>query len=55
VTGISVFEAPSVKAGQRYLYFDPIDQLPEEGRNRWADPKEHGRMVDEALLAAGRC
>ncbi|WP_437299488.1 KamA family radical SAM protein [Sorangium sp. So ce426] len=51
-TGISVFEAPSVKPGQRYTYFDPIDQLPAEGRARWADPAEHQKMIDEALQAS---
>jgi lysine 2,3-aminomutase len=50
-TGISIFESPSVKAGEHYLYFDPIDQLPPEGRARWADPSEHGKMIDEALAA----
>jgi lysine 2,3-aminomutase len=53
VTGISVYQSPSVKAGARYTYFDPIDQLPPEGQARWADPREHQRMVDEALKAAG--
>jgi lysine 2,3-aminomutase len=52
-TGISVFVSPSVKAGQRYVYFDPIDRLPEEGRRRWAEPGEHQKMIDEALAAAG--
>ena len=28
VTGISVFESPSVDPGKRYFYFDPIDRLP---------------------------
>jgi lysine 2,3-aminomutase len=51
VTGISVFESPSVDPGKQYLYFDPIDRLPEEGRNRWADPGEHQKMVDEALAS----
>jgi lysine 2,3-aminomutase len=51
-TGISVFEAPSVKPGQRYTYFDPIDQLPPEGRARWADPAEHQKMTDEAMRAS---
>ena len=41
--------APSVKAGQRYFYFDPVDQLPPEGRARWADPGEHQKMLDEAV------
>jgi lysine 2,3-aminomutase len=53
VTGISVYQSPSVKAGARYTYFDPIDQLPPEGQARWADPREHQRMVDEALRSAG--
>lgn len=51
-TGISVFESPSVKPGQKYLYFDPIDLLPSEGRARWADPTEHQAMIDEALRSS---
>ncbi|EYF00419.1 KamA family radical SAM protein [Chondromyces apiculatus] len=49
ITGISVYQAPSVKPGQRYIYFDPITLLPPEGQARWADPQEHQRMLDEAL------
>ena len=52
-TGVSVFQSPSVKAGARYVYFDPIDQLPAEGRARWADPREHQIMIDEAVAKAG--
>ncbi len=52
MTGISVYTAPSVKPGRFFLYFDPIDLLPAEGRARWADPAEHDRMCDEALAAA---
>lgn len=52
-TGVSVFQSPSVKAGARYVYFDPIDQLPAEGKARWADPREHQPMIDEALAKAG--
>lgn len=52
VTGISVYTAPSVKPGQYFCYFDPIDQLPEEGQARWADESEHQKMIDEALEAA---
>jgi len=51
-TGVSVYSAPSVKPGKLFLYFDPIDTLPEEGQRRWADPAEHDRMLDEALAAA---
>ena len=51
-TGISVYTAPRVKPGQYFLYFDPIDLLPEEGQARWADEAEHGKMIDEALEQA---
>ncbi len=52
VTGISVFTAPSVKPGQYFFYFDPVDLLPEEGQRRWADPAQHDQMVQEALNTA---
>ncbi|AKT39766.1 KamA family radical SAM protein [Chondromyces crocatus] len=48
-TGISIYQAPSVKPGQRYIYFDPIDLLPPEGQARWADPSQHQVMIDDAL------
>ena len=53
VTGVSVYRSPVVDDNTAYLYFDPIHLLPEEGRRRWADPREHTRMIKEALLAAG--
>jgi lysine 2,3-aminomutase len=49
--GISVYSAPSVKPGF-FLYFDPIAQLPAEGRERWKDPAEQTRMVDTAIKTA---
>ena len=49
VTGISVFAAPSVKPGREFLYFDPIDALPGEGRARWGNPAEHQKMIDQAI------
>jgi lysine 2,3-aminomutase len=52
-TGISVYRSPAVHDELVYLYFDPIDLLPEEGRRRWADRAEHQPMIDEALAAAG--
>ena len=51
-TGISVYTAPAVHPGQRYLYFDPIDTLPAASRARWADPAEQAAMVEAALQAA---
>jgi lysine 2,3-aminomutase len=53
-TGISVYTAPSVRPGQHFFYFDPIDQLPPQGQARWADPAEHPRMIEEARAAAIR-
>jgi lysine 2,3-aminomutase len=49
VTGVSVFRSPNIDQSTRYLYFDPLDLLPEEGQERWADPREHERIVEEAL------
>jgi len=51
-TGISVYTAPAVKPGELFLYFDPVDQLPEAGQRRWADPNEHDAMIAEAMAAA---
>jgi lysine 2,3-aminomutase len=51
-TGISVYTAPSVKPGRHFLYFDPIDLLPEESQERWKDPVEQDRMVEAAIEAA---
>jgi lysine 2,3-aminomutase len=52
-TGVAVYTAPAVRPGQRFVYFDPIDQLPPAGQARWADPGEHQKMIDEALATAG--
>ena len=52
-TGISVYRSPAVCATEAYLYFDPIDLLPEEGRARWARPEEHSKMIAEAVESAG--
>lgn len=53
VTGISVYRSPNVDPDAYYLYFDPIDLLPEAGQRRWADPAQHDLMVAEALESAG--
>jgi lysine 2,3-aminomutase len=51
-TGVSIYTAPSVKPGQYFVYVDPIDTLPAEGKARWADPTEHDRIVGEAIEKA---
>ncbi len=51
-TGVSVYRSPNVDRDAFYCYFDPIDELPEMGRERWADPGQHAAIVAEALEAA---
>jgi lysine 2,3-aminomutase len=51
-TGVSVYEAPSVKPGNQFVYVDPLAQLSEEIRERWQDEFNSRRMVRRALEAA---
>ena len=51
-TGISVYQAPSVKPGQFFMYFDPLHQLSTAAQRRWADPAEQEVMVEAALKKA---
>ncbi len=46
-TGVSLWEAPSVKPGEKFYYFDPIDLLSEDMRMRWQDPIEQEKMIRE--------
>jgi len=51
-SGISVFTAPAVKAGQFFLYYDPLDHLSESARRRWAEPREQEIMINVAIQRA---
>lgn len=51
--GIAVYTAPSVKPGQSFLYFDPIDTLSPEAQARWAVPELQERMIADAIAKAG--
>ena len=51
-TGISVYTAPSVKPGEYFLYYDPLEQLSESARRRWASPVDQEAMVQSALERA---
>ena len=51
-SGISVYSAPSVKPGQYFLYFDPIDTLEPEYQRRWSNAVEGEAMVQDALAVA---
>lgn len=50
-TGISVFTAPSVKPGKKFLYFDPLPSLDADAQHRWTICSERRAMIDEALAA----
>lgn len=52
-TGISVYRSPSVDESKVYLYFDPIKQLPEEGKKLWSDEKNHQEMIEGAIKESG--
>jgi lysine 2,3-aminomutase len=51
--GIAVYSAPSVKPGQSFLYFDPIDTLAADAQARWAVPALQDEMIREAVARAG--
>jgi lysine 2,3-aminomutase len=53
VTGVAVYRSPAVDEEKCYLYFDPLHLLPEQGRRRWSDHREHEKIIKEAILAAG--
>jgi lysine 2,3-aminomutase len=51
--GIAVYSAPSVKPGEFFVYFDPIDQLAADAQQRWDDPAVAEEMIAEAIARAG--
>jgi lysine 2,3-aminomutase len=51
-TGISVYSAPSVKAGQLFMYFDPLHELSTHKKRRWKNPNEQQAMIEDALRKA---
>jgi lysine 2,3-aminomutase len=52
--GIAVYSAPSVKPGEWFLYYDPIDQLSKEAQARWKDPASQDAMIAEAIAKAAQ-
>lgn len=52
-TGISVYRSPSVNEEKVYLYFDPLDLLPEESKKLWEDPKNYDAIIEEAIVNSG--
>jgi len=52
--GIAVYSAPSVKPGEHFVYFDPIDALSPDARARWHDARIAEDMIAQAVERAGR-
>lgn len=50
--GIAVYTAPSVKPGEYFVYYDPIDQLSPEAQARWRDPAVYTALVQAAVERA---
>jgi lysine 2,3-aminomutase len=50
--GIAVFTAPSVKADQYFLYFDPLDTLSPEAQARWQDKATYEALIADAIAKA---
>mgnify|MGYP003110091289 CR=1 FL=1 len=48
-TGISVWEAPSVKPGRQFLYFDPLHSLTPEMQQVWKNEELRKGMIQSAL------
>lgn len=53
VTGISVYRSPSVDDSKLYIYFDPIESLPEEGQKLWEDDSLHDDLIQNAINNSG--
>lgn len=51
--GIVVYSAPSVKPGQHFIYFDPLDTLSPEAQARWEDQAAADAMIADAIAKAG--
>jgi lysine 2,3-aminomutase len=51
--GITVYTAPSVKPGEEFLYFDPVDQLSPDAQKRWQNPVLADEMIADAIRRSG--
>jgi lysine 2,3-aminomutase len=48
-----VWQAPNVKPGQIFTYFDPIRKLPTEIQERYKNEKERNLMIEEVIKKSG--
>ena len=54
--GIAVYASPAVRPGEYFFYFDPLEELSQDAKERWRNPIERAAMLESALetAAAGR-
>ncbi|HMO14528.1 MAG TPA: KamA family radical SAM protein [Pirellulaceae bacterium] len=48
--GISVWQAPSVKGDELFLYFDPLHKLDSAAQRRWSDEAARVEMINQAIV-----
>ncbi|NJN27449.1 MAG: hypothetical protein HC819_16480 [Cyclobacteriaceae bacterium] len=53
VTGISIYRSPSVDDKKLFVYFDPLDSLPEQGKKLWEDESLHEQLIANAIKNSG--
>ena len=54
-TGISVWAAPTVKPGQKFLYFDPLHSLKPAAQLAWGEETAPQQMIQAALDEQNYC
>jgi lysine 2,3-aminomutase len=50
--GVAVFTSPTVRPGDYFYYFDPIDTLSDEVQQKWADEGSRKQMMADVLEEA---
>jgi lysine 2,3-aminomutase len=50
--GVAVYTSPTVRPGEHFYYYDPIDTLSEDAQVRWGDERERERMKADVLEVA---
>jgi len=50
--GIAIFSSPTVRPGELFYYFDPIDTLSDEARTRWVDERTRKQMMADVMQEA---
>jgi len=51
-TGVAVYTSPSVRPGDHFYYFDPIDTLTSKYQQMWSEDETRCSMIEEAVEKA---